>query len=153
MTVKYLHVRKLDEDNNLSSNGGVTVAYTCTLTEICLAYALCHDNDRFCYDIARRITKGRLLSPKYDTYIIPLKHPITYTIVDWISKEIFEEPINIFLDDKYRWVSDFFPDDGVVVDTDGDWQNQVQLELSETNHPPRSMDDGFESEGAMRYDG
>ena len=139
--VKYLHVRRLDEDNIITPHSGLTVAYTCTLTEIMLSVAMCHDNDLFCYDIARRISKGRLQSPKVETTVIPLTHPITQAIVDWLSLEWFDYPVAIFLDNKHRWVSDFQPDDGVcVVQTDNDWQNQIP-------------DDAYVDGGGMRYDG
>ena len=44
--------------------------------------------DMFCYDIARKITKGRLQSQKYKPAVIALIHPITETIVKWIETNI-----------------------------------------------------------------
>ncbi len=141
--IKFLHVRKLNFDNTISSRGGITVAYTCTDTEICFAHAICHDNDVFSYEIARRIAKGRLQSPKYTTDVIILQHPITQTIVDWIIDNIFDVPVTIMLDDKHRWVSDFMPDDGVEVEMDEDWRNQMQM----------TEFDRVDPDTEMRYDG
>ena len=149
--VKYLHIRRLDENNLISPHGGLTIAYTCTLTEICMATAMCHDNDLFCYDIARRIARGRLQSVKVETTVIPLTHPITQAIVDWVSLEWFDVPISIFLDPKRRWVSDFQPDDGVAV-VDTDWQDQLEPSAIAQFHEVKS-DDGCWINGEMRYDG
>ena len=140
--VKYLHVRTIDEDNNLSPNGGLTVAYTCTLTEIILQVARCHENDLFCHRIGRLIAEGRLKSKKVEDVVIVLTHPITQCIVDWLCLEHFTVPISIFLDPKNRWVSDFEPDDGVEVVNDNDWRDQIP-------------DDAFVDTEVleMRYDG
>ena len=153
--VKYLHVRQLDEGNQLSPHGGVTVSYTCTLTEICMAIAMCNSADLFCYDIARRISAGRLQSPRYETIVIPLKHPITGTIVEYLEREICDAPISIWQDDHHRWVSDFQSENGVsVVDTD--WSENLEFEPILTDQgvvvstPPRFDDEGYHSE---RYDG
>ena len=135
--IKYLHVRALNDENELSPNGGLTVAYTCTLTDIVLQVAKCHENDLFCHRIGREIAFGRLKSKKIEDVIIPLTHPVTQCIVDWISFEHFTVPIDIHLDAKHRWVSDFEPDDGVEVVTE-DWRDQIPNEVFQDN---------------MRYDG
>lgn len=125
--IKFLHVRALDENNRISSHGGISVAYTCTETEICMAVASCHDNDCFNYEVARKITSNRLKSPKCQPIVITLKHPITETIVEYLMMEWFDVPISIFRDDKGRWVSDFQSLDGEIVETD--WEEDANLQL------------------------
>ena len=127
--IKYLHIRKLDEEDRISPKGGITLAYTCTSSDICLAYAICHDNDLFCYEIARRIARGRLQAPTYDVTVIPLEHPISITLVDWVSTEIFEVPVDIFKDEKGRWVSTFFSEEGEELTVDEVFQAEVQQEM------------------------
>lgn len=148
--IKYLHVRALDNKNRIATSGGITVAYTCTKDEICMAVAACHDNDHFNYEIGRRITKGRLQSQKCEPIVIPLKHPITATIVEYLMMEWFEVPISIYLDDKFRWVSDFIPDEEGVSIVETDWENDAQLQIADLPHIP---DDAYIADGEMRYDG
>ena len=150
--IKFLHIRALDESNRIATSGGVSVAYTCTKDEICMAVAACHDNDHFNYEIGRRITRGRLKSPKCEPIIIPLKHPITATIVEYLMLEWFEVPISIYLDDKFRWVSDFIPDDGVEVETDWAEMTNLQIPPSE-DEVPHIPDDAYIQDGEIRYDG
>ena len=134
--VKYLHIRQVNPDTGeITPSGGISVAYTCTLTEILLQVAACHDNDLFCYRIGREIASGRMKSKHHEPTIIPLTHPISMAIIDWLSLEWFEVPVNIYLDDKSRWVSTFQPDEGVSVVMDTDWENQVNLETSMELNP------------------
>lgn len=140
MTIKYLHVRGVNEKGEIYSNGGLTIAYTCTPTNICLQLALCNDCDPFCYDLGRRIAGSRLQSKKTgprkdgtmrpEVVVLELKHPITQTIIDWLELEYFSVPIKIYLDPKHRWVTNFEADEGIEVVTDGDWQNQINLEMN-----------------------
>lgn len=145
--IKYLHVRQIDDEGNLSPNGGLTVAYTCTLTDIILQVARCHENDLFCHRIGRAIATGRLQSGKVANEVIPLTHPITQCIVDWLCLEHFTVPIAISLDSKNRWVSNFEPDDGVEVVHDDDWRNQIPQEDMIRDAIIIEMD------SEMRYDG
>ena len=87
---------------------------------------MCHDNDLFCFRVGREIAGGRLKSPKHETTVLELHHPITQTIVDWLALEWFEVPVHIYLDSKNRWVSTFIPDESIVEDTD--WVQQIELE-------------------------
>src|SRR3990167_3125641 len=99
----------INSEGQIQPTGGISIAYTCTMDEIMLDVAACHENDLFCYRVGREIAGGRLKSSKHETTIIPLAHPITQTIVDWLSLEWFEVPVNIYLDEKQRWVSTFEP--------------------------------------------
>ena len=146
--VKYLHIRKVDSEGQISSFGGVTIAYTCTLTDIIFQKALCNDGDRFCYELGRRIAEGRLRSKKIEAEIIPLAHPIIGTLVNWIADNICDVPIEIVMDVKHRWISDF-----CGTESDFDWRDQMELDA---NLPlaTKSIDDGIWSEeGRMNYDG
>ena len=140
--VKYLHVRSLDDNNLISTSGGITVAYTCTDKDICMAVAACNHGDHFNYDVGRRIAKGRLQSSKCQPIVIALKHPITETIVEHLELEWFDVPIHIFRDHKHRWVSDFAPDDGEMVETD--WEDEAKLQIP---------DDAYLTEEDLRYGG
>ena len=149
--IKYLHVRQIDEDGTITPYGGLTVAYTCTPTDICFQVAMCHDDDLFCYDRGRRIARGRLQSPKTgkrangtdrpDITVIPLEHPITQTIVSWLELEWFASPIDIHLDHKFRWVSTFRDFDEVVV-SNTDWVDHINMQIGE-----------LEGDQGLRYDG
>lgn len=139
--VKYLHIRT-KEYNDISPFGGLTVAYTCTLTEIIFQIARCNTEDLFCYRTGRLIAEGRLKSKKIESIVIPLTHPITQCIVDWLSREFFSVSIVIHLDAKYRWVSDFEADDGVEVLANTECHSDLQF-----------MDDNALINGEMRYDG
>ena len=134
--VKYLHVRAIDDMGRILSHGGVTVAYTCTLTEICFNTAMCNDSDLFCYELGRRIAGSRLKSPKCQPYVIELKHPVIKTLISWIEANVCEKCIEIKMDSKFRWVTTF-----EEVTTEENWQDQVS-------------DFGFTAEfEGMRYDG
>ncbi len=120
--VKYLHVRKLGSDGKIGATGGLTVAYTHTETDIMLQVAACHDDDLFCYELGRRIARNRLQSKKVMPWVIKLEHPIKQTILTWIMCEYFDEIVDIHLDAKGRFVSDFVgcgfehPDDDDIPD-------------------------------------
>ncbi len=142
MTVKYLHVRMVDSEGYIQPKGGVTVAYTCSQDEIMLAVALCHDNDLFCYRVGREIASGRLKSPNHETQVIALTHPKTHCIIDWLALEWFVAPVNIYQDEKHRWVSTFEPEDGEIsFMTDEDWEKQIELQTQiptfDEIHPER----------------
>ena len=125
MTIKYLHVRFINGKGVIQPNGGLSVAYTYTETDIILAVAMCHDNDLFCYRVGRLIAAGRLTSKKIEAKIIELKHPITHTIIDWLSLEYLECPVLIFLDEKHRWVSTFEPDESENIVSNTNWLDQI----------------------------
>ena len=132
--VKYLHVRAIDDSGDLLSVSGLTVAYTHTDKEIFLQVALCHNNDNFCFEIGRRIAKGRLecKKPEIVESLVILEHdsgqPESQTIIEYLELEYFSTPIQIFKDNKHRWVSTFEPNDGVEVVLDENWRNQMELE-------------------------
>ena len=152
--IKYLHIRKVNSKGQISSHGGLTIAYTCTLTEIIFQKALCNDSDLFCYDLGRRIAEGRLRSKKIDPEIIALTHPIIQTLVDWIAANICDVPIEIVMDAKHRWISDF-----MGIESDFDWKDQMDLSSGLTglsNDPIQPLiipDDAYMDRGEMRYDG
>lgn len=117
--IRYLHVRMWDDETGITSHGGVTVAYTVTLTDICMALALCNEKDRFNYQVGRLIASNRLSSPKYEVVVIPLKHPITYTIVEWLEQNICDTPIEIYKGPNAHWVSTFIGEE--VIEFEPDW--------------------------------
>jgi len=125
MTIKYLHVRCIDELGVIQPKLGLTVAYTCTDTDIIFTVAMCNENDLFCYKVGRLITSNRLTSKKIEATIIELKHPITHTIIDWLSLTYLEFPVLIFLDEKHRWVSTFELDEDEVIVSDTNWLDQI----------------------------
>ena len=120
MTVKFLHVRVVDENNCLSPTGGVTVAYTISdvegLQQIFLNYVKCHPNELFCYKTGREIAEARLKDEGPDE-ILDLEHPISDYIVDWLGSvawPAYNHPntgfsIDIVKDERGRWISDFEP--------------------------------------------
>ena len=132
MTVKFLHVRLLDDNGVISERGGFTVAYTCTDKEICYQMAECHINDHFCYETGRKIAEGRLKSTRpsvvENIQVIPLTHPITSCIIDHIGLNHYTYPILIYLDEKHRWVSDFSPFD--PTDEVPEFSDDINLQIA-----------------------
>lgn len=119
MTVKYLHVREIDEYGDLKHFGGLTVAYTLVDTEgvagICVHLAKCHPSDRFCYKIGRE-TALKKLQTEGPLEVLPLEHPISQTIIEWLSyiwcpsrSAYCGYEIDIIKDPAGRWISDFQP--------------------------------------------
>lgn len=108
--IKFLHIRAVDEDGNLLTKGGATLAYTTTPKEIMLQSAVCHSElDAFCYRVGRLISAGRLKSKKYEPTIIERKDPIGKTLVEWAQDNLCVGPIEIVWNDKAkRWESTFF---------------------------------------------
>ena len=67
MKVKFLHIRKYDNDGQMRSHGGRTVAYQVDTQGIVWGYAeaKCHDNDNFVKEQGRVKAAGRLFSERY----------------------------------------------------------------------------------------
>jgi hypothetical protein len=136
MTVKYLHLRAMDEDGYILPKGGVTVAYVLTEIEgmqhIYVAPVKCHPNELFCYKTGRELAAKRL-KDEGPTEVLDLEHPISETIVDWIcnswwpigpkSREM-GFAIDAMRDERMRWVSDFYPSQNEVsFQTEEDWSS------------------------------
>ena len=106
--IRFIHIRQFDEETAaISASGGMTIAYTSTPKDLIYTTALCHTNDPFNYALGRRIATSRLKSPKIKPEVVPLVHPVKQNLLEHIQKNLFSQPIQIFLDDKYRWVSTF----------------------------------------------
>ena len=113
--IKYIHVRRIDPENwEVCSTGGLTIAYTCTETEICFTTAICHENDDFNRYLGRLIATNRLKSPKVQPKVISLEHPIKEHILEYVADNLFGQPISIYLGEKHQWVSTFEIDDEPV---------------------------------------
>lgn len=122
MTIKYLHVRAVDEDQQLLPTGGITVAYTVTGKDIVAAWVKCRPDELFCFATGRKEAEKKLSSPNGEFEVLPLDHPISATLVDWLATVVWPmgpesrgmgHAIDIWWDgvDEYRgrWISDFAP--------------------------------------------
>lgn len=70
MSVKFLHVRLLNESGRPLPKGGVTVAYRQDDEKIFeVSYAFCNPKDHYCKKIGRDISTGRLVSKKGACFI------------------------------------------------------------------------------------
>lgn len=109
--IKFIHIRAVDENGDLLTTGGCTVAYTATPKDIMYQLALCHsDLDNFCYRVGRAIASGRLKSKKWEPIIIPRQDPVVATIIKHIAANAEYGQIDIFWNEKgKRWESTFIP--------------------------------------------
>ena len=126
MTIRYLHVRAIDEEGVLLPHGGVTVAYTITdianFSYIYLQIVKCRPTELFCYKTGRERAK-ELLEKEGPFEVLELEHPISNAIVDWIANCLWPQgsialayrgddmgySIDIDNDEKGRWISTFEP--------------------------------------------
>lgn len=126
MTVKYLHVRAVDEVGEFLACGGVTVAYVTTTIKdmeyIYLQVVKCRPTELFCYRTGREEAK-KLLEKEGPYEILDLNHPISCEIVDWLANSLWPQgseamgyvgddmgfAIDISQDEKGRWCSTFEP--------------------------------------------
>ena len=104
--IKFLHIRQIDEKNNILPQGGMTIAYTKTLDEVMFNVARCHlEYDNYCRRVGREIAVNRMRKFGPED-VIPLTHPVTEGLVNWISNSYFDVPIEIKRLGKH-WVSNF----------------------------------------------
>lgn len=119
MTCKFLHVRQLDEQGDISPFGGLTVVYsivdTIAVAGVCVNLAKCHPDDRFCFETGRLLASKKLFE-EGPLDVLTLDHPISFAIVDWVANKWLPTrrkyggyAVDIWPDDKHRWVSNFTP--------------------------------------------
>lgn len=67
MKIKFLHIRKLDNEENIHSHGGRTIAYQVDTQGIVWGYAeaRCNETDNFVKSQGRVKAQGRLYSERY----------------------------------------------------------------------------------------
>ncbi len=67
MAVKFIHIRKIGNDDKPLPNGGMTIAYVIddTFKVVGMAAARCHSNDRYVKAIGRKKSESRLRSDAY----------------------------------------------------------------------------------------
>ena len=99
---KYIHVRQIDEKGNFCSTGGLTIVYTHSNKDIFFAVARCSERDQFCKLVGRKIALERLLK-EGPLDVVELKHPITNTIIAWISENYYDKPV-IIINVNGRWI-------------------------------------------------
>jgi hypothetical protein len=121
MRVKFLHVREVDPDGVILPYGGMTAAYSVVDTDdvggICVAVVKHHPNDPHSFEYARgREYAAKKLMESGPDEVLPLEHPYSHTITDWIANQWCPSrrkycgyAINIWPDEQGRWVSDFTP--------------------------------------------
>lgn len=103
--VRFIHIRECDEDGEIVSTGGCTIAYTPSeeMGWIFLNMSQCSVNDQFSRKIGREVAVERL---KKDgpLDVIELHHPISEAVRWW-----FIQQYNACLikDHKNRWCSTF----------------------------------------------
>ena len=106
--IQYIHIRRIDPETwEVLPTGGLTIAYTCTDTELCYTTAICHENDAFNRHLGRLISSNRLRSPKIQPEVITIQHPIKEHLLEYVALNLFGAPISIFLGEKNQWVSTF----------------------------------------------
>lgn len=125
LTIKFLHIRELESLvsgealDAIKPHGGVTVAYSVVdtpgISGICFNLAKCHPDDRFCYETGRQHASKKL-SEEGPLEVLPLEHPISHTIIDYIANQWWPSrrkyggyAIDVWPDDKFRWMSTFTP--------------------------------------------
>ena len=126
MTIKYLHIREVDEEGNLCAGGGLTIAYTISdvegMQQIFLNWVKCHPDDHFEYRIGRELAAAKL-KDEGPFEILDLEHPISNSIVDWVCTVLWPGGaesidmgfvIDVDKDGKGRWISDFLPAQGLI---------------------------------------
>ena len=119
---RFLHIRCTDDGRTISSQGGVTVAYTESIREnekkgflvtVHLAKAMCrfpgenergyyHRGDTFCRKRGAAIAEGRLKynSPPPYTHVfsvdkLPSRREITAAVINFLETDLLEHPIRI----------------------------------------------------------
>lgn len=119
MSCKFLHIRLIDSDNKIQPHDGLTVAYTTvdspSVSGICFNVAKCHPDDRFEYQVGRQ-EAAKKLNEQGPLEVLPLTHPISEAIVDWIANTYWPSrrkyggfSIDVQRDKKFRWLSQFTP--------------------------------------------
>lgn len=121
MTIKFMHIRVVDEDGVIQPCGGVTIAYIPDETNglISAAWTKCRDEELFCYEKGREEAIEKLQSHDMECFeVLDFSHPISDTIADWIATDVWPNgpsswnmgfAIDIERDDKFRWISTFEP--------------------------------------------
>jgi hypothetical protein len=120
MTVRYLHIREVNDKGVIEPRGGVTVAYTIDYANgaVYAAWVKCRPDELFCYQAGREYAAERLANRDGDFEVLDLSHPVSNSIIDWIASEVWPSGpesrgmgfgIDVWQNDKGRWCSDFIP--------------------------------------------
>lgn len=116
--IRIMHIRMLDEWNNVDNTGGLTVAYLPVPDMgICVNVAQCSYSDQFSRKIGRELAHERLhVDGPYD--VLPYEHPYSETVKQWVEEQW---GIDIFRDHRGRYVSTFdLVSDGEIIFTPED---------------------------------
>lgn len=119
MTVKYLHIRELEPNGDISSFGGMTIAYVIVdspgVAGIAFNLVKCHPDDRFNFATGRELASKKL-NEEGPLEVLPLEHPISHTIIDYVAnvwcpsrRKYCGYAIDVIPDHKHRWFSTFTP--------------------------------------------
>lgn len=122
MTVKYVHIRAIDEETEeILPHGGATIAYTISdvegMRQIYASWVKCRPDELFCYKTGRDAATERLKDKGPDE-VLDLEHPISDALIEWLAIDVWPDgpacrdmgfPIDCWRDDKMRWVSSFEP--------------------------------------------
>jgi hypothetical protein len=129
MTVRYMHIRWADEEGNIQPTGGVTLAYTTTDKDIVAAWTKCRFDELFCFAKGRFVASEKLKNPEGQFDILPLCHPISEVLAEYIATDVWPNtmpsdlgyrgddmgyPIDVYKDERNRWISTFEPSPGLV---------------------------------------
>lgn len=161
--VKFIHIRRIDDDGLLSPYGGATIAYSSTKKDIVFNYAICRGDDGscnsntgkpirdlFCYRIGRQVAAGRL--KKHGAVeVLERKDPMIPHILDWFCKNVFVGEITVKWNPAFkRWESDFV----MSPPADAEFVLEEKEKHPELDAPPLILDQALgPAAGAAYNDG
>jgi hypothetical protein len=136
MTIKFFHVRVVDDEGRIQPTGGCTVAYIADRANkiVTAAYTKCRDDELFCYAKGREEAERKLKNPEGEFDVLELYDPISEMLAEWIGQVVWPDGppswgMGFAIDvDSHRtkkgtrWVSTFWP---------SQWQTEVQMDLKD----------------------